>query len=61
MHAFYRAEQIACPIPIGHAQVRKIFETRLIFRARTFYLVKNKKPLDLQVFSGIGKTVKKLQ
>ena len=34
---------------------------RPIFRVRTFCLVKNKKPLDLQVFIRISKTIKNLQ
>ena len=43
------------------ARAHKTSETRLIFRARTFCFAKKKKTLDLQVFSRIGKTTKKLQ
>ena len=43
------------------ARVRKTSETRPIFWARTFYHVIKKKALDLQVFCGIGKTMKILQ
>ena len=48
-------------MPIGRVRARKTSETRLVFWGRTFCLVKNKKKLDLQVFSGIGKTMEKLQ
>ena len=40
---------------------RKTSGTRPIFRAHIFFLVKKKKILDLQVFSRISKTMKKLQ
>ena len=53
--------QIARPMSIGRYHTRKAFETRMIFRARTFCLVKKKKTLDLQFFSRIGKTMKMLQ
>ena len=39
---------------------RKASDTRPNFRARTFCLVKKKKPLDLQVFSRIDKTNEKV-
>ena len=58
--SLYRSAQIAHPMPIGRVQARKISETRSIFWARTFCLVKQKKALDLQLFSRIGKTMKKL-
>ena len=54
-----RPGQIARPIVIERARVRKTSETRPIFRARTFRLVKKKKALDLQVFNRIGRTMKK--
>ena len=44
-------------MPIGSVQVRKTSETRPIFQTRTFCLEKKKKPLDLQVFCEIGKTI----
>ena len=53
--------QIACLKPIGRARVLKTSKTRPIFREHKFFLVKKKKPLDLQVFSRLGKTIKKLQ
>ena len=53
--------QIARPMSIVRSHTRKAFETRMIFRARTFCLVKKKKTLDLQFFSWIGKTMKMLQ
>ena len=56
-----RPEEIARPMPIGRARAHKISDTRPIFRAGTFCLVEKKKPLDLQDFSQIGKTMKKLQ
>ena len=56
-----RSRQIARLMLIGSARARKISETRPIFQVRTFCFLKNKKPLDLQVFSRIGKTMKKLQ
>ena len=56
-----RSGQLAYPMPIGRVRTRKRSETHPIFRARTFCLVKKKKPLDLQFFSRIGKTMKKLQ
>ena len=55
-----RPGQIARPTPIGRAQVRKTSETPPIFRACKFCLTKMKKSLDLQIYSGIGKTMKKL-
>ena len=39
---------------------RKTSETCQIFRARTFCLLERKKSLDLQIYSRIGKTIKKL-
>ena len=57
----YKPAQIACQMPIGHAEARKTSKTCSIFRARIFFLVKRKKTLNLQVFSWIGKTIKKLQ
>ena len=53
--------QIARPMSIGRYHTRKAFETCMIFRAGTFCLVKKKKTLDLQFFSRIGETFKKLQ
>ena len=41
------------------ALYKRDFRARTFFRARIFYLVKKKKT-DLQVFSRISKTVKKL-
>ena len=56
-----RPEQIAHSMPIERARARKISETCPVFRAaRAFCLAKKKKPLDLQSFSRIGKTMKKL-
>ena len=55
-----RPGQIARPMPIGRVWGRKTSEMRLIFRALTFCLVKGKNPLDPQVFSRIGKIMKKL-
>ena len=45
---YYRPEQIVCLMSIGHVWTC------------TFWHVKGKKPLNLQVFSRIGKTMKKL-
>ena len=59
--SFHRPAQIAPPMLIRRARARKTSETRPIFRANTFCLVKRKKILDLQVFSQIGKIIKKLQ
>ena len=39
----------------------KTSETHPIFRARTFYLIKNEKTIRLQVFSQVDKTMKELQ
>ena len=47
-------------MPIGRDRADKTSETRPIFRARKFCLVKKKKSLDPQVYSRIGKTMKKL-
>ena len=56
-----RPGQIALPMLIGRAWVRKTSKTRPIFRARTFGVVKKKKSLDLQIYSRLGKPMKKLQ
>ena len=61
IHLIFRPGQTARPMPIRWARVSKTPEARPIFWARTFCFVKKKKPLDLQVFSRIGKTMKKLQ
>ena len=61
IQAFIRPGQIVRPMPIGRAWARKTSETRPIFWARTFCLAKKKETLDLQVFSRIGKSLKKLQ
>ena len=53
-----RSGTIGCPMPIGHARERKTSETGSNFWVRTFCLVKNKKPLDLKVFSQIDKRIK---
>ena len=71
-----RPGQIAHPMPIRCARAclrnsayprasdehraRKLSRPN-IFQALTFYLIKKEKPLDLQVFSRIGKTMKQLQ
>ena len=55
-----RPGQIARPMPIGRAGARKISEMRPIFRARRFCLLERKKSLDLQIYSRIRKTMKKL-
>ena len=61
-HSYNRPGQIACPMPIRRARTYKTSETRPIFRARTFCLLKRKKKtLDVQVFSRKGKAMKKLQ
>ena len=52
--------KITRPMLIGRAQVHKIPEMRPIFRKRIFWLIKKKK-FDLQVFSRLGETMKKLQ
>ena len=57
----FRPGQIERPRRIGHARVRKTSDRRLSFWEGTFSIVKNKKPLDLQVFCRIDKTMKKLQ
>ena len=57
----YKPGQIARPMPIGRARTCWTSETHPIFRAHTFCLIKKKKSLDLQVFSRIGTTMKKLQ
>ena len=58
---FNRPGQIAPPTPsVGRAQARKTSETRPIFLARKFCLVKKEKSLDLQIYKRIGKTMKKL-
>ena len=54
----YRPGQIARPIGIERARVRKNSETRP--KNRPFCLIKKKKPLDLQIFSRIGKRMKML-
>ena len=46
--------------PIGRAQAHKTSETCPNFWVCAFGLVKTKKLIDLQVFSRIGKTMKKL-
>ena len=56
-----RPRQIARPMPIGCARARKSSETRPVFRVRKFCLVKKKKLLDLEIYSRVGKTMKKLQ
>ena len=60
MH-IYRPGQIARPMPIGGTRANKTCEMRSIFWARTFWLARKEKTLDLQEFSRIGKTMKKLQ
>ena len=47
-------------MPIGRARELKTSETRLIFWAHKFCLVKKKNLLDLQIYSRMGKTIKKL-
>ena len=51
----------ARPMPSERARARETSETHPIFRTGTFCLAKNKKLLDLQIFSQIGKRMKKLQ
>ena len=58
LHEFTHFIQIARPLPIGLARVRKTSETNPILRARKFCLLK--KSINLQVFSRLGKTMKKL-
>ena len=53
--------QITRQMPIGRGRAGKASETCLIFRARTFCLLKKKKQLDLQVFNRKDRTMKKLQ
>ena len=55
------AGQIARLMPIRSAPARKTSETRPIFRARIFCLLKKKKSLSLQIYNKIDKTMKKLQ
>ena len=54
-----RLGQIARAMSIGHAQARKTSETRQIFWAHKFCFVKEKS-LDLQIYSRIGKAMKKV-
>ena len=56
----FRPGQIARLIPIRRAGACKTTETRPILRARTFYYVKKKSELDLQISSQIDEAMKKL-
>ena len=58
MFSVHRAGQIAHPMPIGRVRMRKTSEARRIFREHTFYLQKKKRPLDLSIFTQIGKILK---
>ena len=60
-HLVTRPGQITHPMPIGRAQAHNVSETHPIFWLLRFCLVKtNKKTSDLQIFTLIGKTVKRL-
>ena len=57
LHELNRPGQIARPMPIGRARVRKTSETRP--KIRKFCLAKKKKSLDLYIYSQIDETMKK--
>ena len=58
---FDKPWQITRPMQTEHARARKTSETSTIFWGRTFCFLQIKKIINLQIYSRIGKTMKKLQ
>ena len=56
-----RLGQIAHLMLIERARVYKTYGGQLICWAHTFFPAKKRKPLGLQIFGRIGKTMQKLQ
>ena len=57
---YFKSGQIARPMRITRARAHKTFEKHPTFRAHKLCLVEKEKSLDVQVYSRISKTIKKL-
>ena len=60
LYLYFRSGQIARPMRITRASAHKTFEKHPTFRAHKLCLVEKEKSLDLQAYSRIRKTIKKL-